>query len=287
MKYLSIICILLMLIACAQPAEEKTPAKELSEQLKEQVEPEVKEEIVAETPEPTKEEAVPEVAEVPEEKAEEPEAIEETVSPSKERTKMYNFLDIFAEKVNSYQFINKGNHYFVKGNRYKVILKIPVIAKEVSFGDIEKRLFYYDTVYVDRATKTAIAYCEGHTSQVNTQCSQLELYDLAYPVPYQDYDVTLPEDWLLSNLDREPKTWDENKYYIENRASITVTFGGDEQLELDFDPGSGLVMRADQKQGDRLISRNDYQDLAINLVRDVDVNHRSKSEIPSEESFYR
>jgi hypothetical protein len=200
---------------------------------------------------------------------------------------MYKFLDIFAAKVNSYEFTYKGNKYYVKGTRYKIILKNPVTVKEVSFGDIKKNLFYYDTVYVDRSTKTAIAYCEGHSSQVNTQCSQLEIYDLAYPATFQDYDITLPEDWLFTYLDKEPSTWDENKYYIQSRASITVTFAGDPELELDFDPGSGLVMRADQKQGDRLVMRHDYEKLAINLAREKDVYHRSKSEIPSEETFYK
>ena len=283
MKYFSAMFMLLILIACVQPAEEKeTPAKELAEQLKEQVtEPVVTEEV--ETP---AEEAEPAEEKV-EETAKEAEAIEETVSPPQERTRMYKFLDIFAAKVTSYEFEYKGDEYYVKGTRYKIILDAPATVKEVSFGDITKRLYYYDTVYVDRATKTAMAYCEGHDSQVNTQCSQLELYDLAYPVPFTDYNIILPEDWLFNYLDTEPTTWDENKYYIESRASTTVTFAGDPELELDFDPSSGLALRADQKQGNRLTARHDYEDLAINLVRDQDVNHRSKSEIPSEETFYK
>lgn len=288
MKYLSlIIAAFLILAACTQPQQE-SKAQELAEQLKEGAsEPEKVEmpevEVIETTPEPTE---APAAEETPE-PITEAEATEETTSPPQERTKMYKFLDAFAGKVTGYEFDYKGDIYSVKKTRYKIVLKTPAIVKEVSFGDIKKSLFYYDTIYVDRASKTAIAYCEGHSSQVNTQCSQLELYDLVYPVTFQDYDITLPEDWLFSYLDKEPKTWDENKYYIESRASITVTFAGDPEVELDFDPGSGLVIRADQKRGNQLVARYDYTDLVTNKVRDFDVEHRSKSEIPSEETFYK
>lgn len=305
MKYLSLIVVsFLILAACAQP-ERESAAKELAEQLKEKAaespqptetpEEAPKQETPEQPAETTEQTETPEQAQtqvtIPEqpvtETLKEAEAMEETVSAAKERTRMYRFLDTFAEKVTSYQFEYKGDNYYAKGTRYKVILHSPTIVKDVTFGDTKKSLFYYDTIYVDRSTKKAIAYCEGHDGQVNTQCAQRELYDLAYPVPFQEYNITLPEDWLFSYLDKEPDTWDDNKYYINSRASITVTFHGDPELELDFDPGSGLVLRADQKLGNQLVKRDDYIDLATNLVRDVDVNHRSKSEIPSSESFYK
>jgi hypothetical protein len=290
MKYLSIIILLIFLTACNAP-EQKTEAKDLAEQLKEQVE-----EKPTETPATTEttEEATPEQQTQPPEPIPEAtpttqtaEAIEETIMPPQQRTKMYQFLDKFAQHVTGYQFEYKGDEYFVKGTRYKIILDHPITVKDVSFGDIKKSLYYYDTVYVERTTKNAIAYCEGHSSQVNTQCAQLELYDLAYPVAYNTYSINLPEDWLLSYLDKQPDRIDENKYYIDSRAAITITFEGEEDLELNFDPSTGLVIRADVKKGDALITRHDYNDLVSNLVRDVDVNHRSKSEIPSNEPFYR
>ncbi len=285
MKYLPlIITAFLILAACELPQTEESKAKELADQLRKQVtETTETTQPIAETPEETPDAPEQEVEETPEES----ESVEETVSPAQERTRVYKFLDIFASKVTSYEFEYKGDEYYAKGTRYKVLLENPVIVKDVSFGDTKKSLFYYDTVYVDRATKTAIAYCEGHKSQVNTQCTQLELYDLAYPVTFKEYDISLPEDWLLTYLDQEPIAWDENKYYINSRASITVRFAGDPEIELDFDPSSGLVMRADQKRGNQLVKRDDYVDLAINLVRDKDVHHRSKSEIPSSETFFR
>lgn len=295
MKYLSFIVVsLLILAACAQP--EPSKAKQIAEELKNQAaeptaEPEVIEAPVAEqnmtaefnettvvTPEPKA------AAEVLKETLT-TDVKEETTSIATGRTKMYRFVDIFAKNVKSYQFINKNNKYFVKGTRYKILLYTPIIVKDVKFGEMQKQLFYYDAVYVDRAAKTAIAFCEGHKSSTNSQCYDMKLYDLAYPVPYKEYDIILPEDWLLSNVNNEPNQLEENKYYVKGRASVFVRFETSPALELSMDPGTGLVMQADLKKGSQMLSRNEYTDLVSNLVRDVDVQHRSREEIPTDESF--
>jgi hypothetical protein len=281
------------LAACA--SQEPSKAKQLAEELKKQP----AESTVAPTAEPTKAPAenvsvnVPIIAtpELPSTNASEmvkslaDDVKEEITAPSQVRTRMYKFLDTFAKNVKSYQFRFKINNYYVKGTRYKIILDSPVIVKYVQFGDLKKNLFYYDTVYVDRAAKTAIAFCEGHESQVNAQCTNLNLYDLAYPVDYKDYDIILPEDWLLSNLDKEPNLFEANKYYVKGRASVFVRFDTSPALELSIDPGTGLIMQAETKNGNQLVSRNEYTGLVSNLVRDVDVQHRSKEEIPTNEAF--
>ncbi len=288
MKYLPFIFALLLLVACA---EKENTAKELAEQLiqePKEVQPTLE---PTATTVPT---AIP--AEQPAETVETPvnlppviskEDIEEVTEPAQDRTKMYRFLDTFAQKVKSYEFGYKTDKYFVKGMRYKIILFKPVIVKDVTFGNLHKSFFYYDTVYVDRAMKNAFGYCEGHQSHVNTQCSQLELYDLAYPVSFKEYNITLPEDWLFAYLDKEPNQMEENKYYINGRASVLAKFTEIPDVEINFDPGTGLVLRVDKKSGSQLLERHDYGDLVANKVRDVDVVHRSKDEIPPYEAFYR
>ena len=278
---------LLILTACA--TQEPSKAKQLAEELKQQAaEPQVKE--TTEEAKPATTEAMPseepKQAEVtqPETKAE---ATEETTSPPQQRTKMYRFLDTFAKNVKSYQFEYKANKYFVKGTRYKIILLTPVIVKYAKFGEIEKNIFYYDTVYLDRATKTAIAFCEGHESHVNSQCTDLNLFDLAYLADYKKYDILLPEDWMFNYLNLDPNQVEENKYYIKGRSSVFVKFNLDPTVELNIDPGTGLILQADQKRGSQLIARNSYDKLVSNEVRDIDVQHRSKSEIPTSEPFYR
>ncbi len=290
MKYLPLIFALLLLAACA---EKESATKELAEQLIQ----EPKEAA------PTLEATAPPVpTEIPAEQPVETVAVEtpvnlppvidigdteEVTTPAQDRTKMYRFLDAFAQKVKSYEFGYKTDKYSVKGMRYKIILFRPVIVKDVTFGNLHKSFYYYDTVYVDRAMKNAFAYCEGHQSHVNTQCSQLDLYDLAYPVSFKEYNITLPEDWLFAYLDKEPNQMEENKYYISGRASVLAKFTEIPDIELNFDPGTGLVLRVDKKSGSQLLERHDYENLVANKVRDVDVVHRSKDEIPPYEAFYR
>lgn len=295
MKYLPlIVAILLVLAACAQETTKDSKAKEIADQLKEQA--------TEEQPETTTQpETTSEIVEIEEKPVEQPpaentttetkeevkeEVKEETISTAKP-TRMYKFLDKFA-KVTGYRFMYKGDRYFVKGTTYKIILNVPRTVKDVSFGDIKKNMFYYDTVYVDRANKNAIAYCEGQTSQLNRQCSQLEIFDLGYPVSFTEYDATLPEDWLFSYLDKEPAFLEENKYHLEGGRIVTLAkFDEIPAVELNIDPATGIVMRADKRKGDILVARYDYEEYAPNVVRDVDVMHRSKSDIPTSETFYK
>ncbi|MEM3154000.1 MAG: hypothetical protein QW165_00330 [Candidatus Woesearchaeota archaeon] len=298
MKYIAFTLFsLLILAACAPTPSGPSEAKQIAEELKKQAEQQAAEPKIEQTIEQpiektlqTTDEPTPEPTPEPTEALKHTlakDVLEETITPAQTRTKMYQFLDTFAKNVKSYSFKHKGNIYNVKGTRYKVILDSPVTLKHVYFGEMPVPLFYYDTVYVDRATKTATAFCEGHKSHVNAQCYGLKLYDLAYPVEFKNYDIILPEDWLLSNLDKEPNQVEANKYYVKGRASVFVRFETNPALELSIDPGTGLIMQADTKKGNQLLSRNEYLELVANKVRDVDVKHRSKEEIPTEEVFYR
>lgn len=214
--------------------------------------------------------------------------VEETVTlPAQYRTKMYQFVDTYAKRVRSYEFFLDKNHYSYKNDKFRVILSTPVQVKDVVFGDLKKSLYYYDTIYVDRVGKTVVAYCEGHEEEVNRQCAELEIYDLAYPLPYTDHNIALPHDLLFRYVDFEPDSLDANKYYIKGRASTTVKFNGNTTIELHIDPETGLPIRFDQLKGSQLIKRTDFEKLASNKIRDVDVLHRSKNEIPSSELFYK
>lgn len=245
---------------------------------------------IAEPAQPAQEPAEPTMSEPESEPMEstmesEPAQVQETITkPAQSRTKLYQFLDTFRERVNGYFFDYNQNRYLVRGTTYKIQLTRPVMVQNVKFGNVSKSSFTYDTVYVDRATKTAVAYCEGHDSEVNRQCERDELLDLAYPVSYSDYDITLPEDWLMTYLDSTPRHIETKKYYIKDRSATTVIIPGIPEVELNFDPSTGLVIRADLKEGNRLSQRYDYERLSTG-VREVDVIHRSKSEIPSEEVF--
>jgi len=212
---------------------------------------------------------------------------EDVVVPAQTRTKMYQFLDTYAKRVNGYEFFIGSDKYSYKNDRFRVILSNAQQVSNVKFGELSKSVYYYDTIYVDRVSKTAFAYCEGHQSTVNRQCAELELYDLAYPLPYLEQNIALPHDWLFQYLEQEPNSLEANKYYVKGRASTTARFNTDPIIELHIDPLTGLPMRVDALKGSVLIKRIDFEKLSSNTVRDVDVTHRSKNEIPSSEAFYK
>lgn len=212
---------------------------------------------------------------------------EDIVVPPQIRTKMYQFLDTYAARVNGYEFFIGSDKYSYKNDKFRVILANAPQVSNVKFGELSKSVYYYDTIYVDRVSKTAFAYCEGHLSTVNRQCAELELYDLAYPLPYLEQNIALPHDWLFQYVEEEPDSLEANKYYVKGRASTTARFNTDPTIELHIDPLTGLPMRVDTLKGSVLVKRVDFEKLSSNSVRDVDVSHRTRSEIPSSEAFYK
>ncbi|MBI4146187.1 hypothetical protein HY489_02510 [Candidatus Woesearchaeota archaeon] len=289
--------ILLILAACAAPeVNEESKAKQLAEQLRQQASEVVAKPTAevqpAQTSEPTAQPATeptpvtPEPVSIPAEQPVAPTAVqEEQTTPAEQSGIMYQLLDTFAKKVTGYQFIRNKDDYLVRGQRAKIKLDKLVLLKNIALPNgTTLGFYYYDTVYVDRTTKTATAYCEGHTDYVNRQCAQYNLYDLPLTVNYSKYNIMLPEDWLFANLNQTPARTEKDKYYVDGRRVLLVAFS---DLELYFDTTNGLPIRADQKSNNALIKREDYESLASNKVRDIDVRHRTKEEIPSSETFYR
>jgi hypothetical protein len=101
-----------------------------------------------------------------------------------------------------------------------------------------------------------------------------------------EQNIALPHDWLFQYLEEEPDSLEANKYYVKGRASTTARFNTDPIIELHIDPLTGLPMRVDTLKGSVLVKRVDFEKLSANSVRDVDVTHRSRDEIPSSEAFY-
>src|SRR3989344_6131361 len=309
MNYLPLILIAL-LIAC-NATQESTGAKELAQQLREQAEIDAAEPVETQIEEQTNSEnttavvqepiaepvpeTAPEPAQTPEIAVAEPEPepsmpIIETIEENEpvERTVLYDFLDTFAKKVTGYQFVYKGDKYSVKGTKVKIVLDEPLVARDLKLNGVRYSLFYYDTIYVDRAAKTAIAYCEGTETELNRQCTQMNLYDVPYAVPFSEFNTVLPEDWLFTYLDQTPARIDADKYIVQGRSAVSLTFrAGDDSTELFFDETIGLPVRAHQLKHGNTVNRIDYEFFSAHKARDVDVRHRSYSEIPSSDYFYK
>lgn len=298
---LAVLTIVLLILAACGTNNSDSAAKDIANELKNQ--PEEVQEVAVESPDV--QEAVQETPTEPESTSNlltgmsavdvtDPSEIpittdveEDVIAPAQTRTKMYQFLDTYAKRVNGYEFYIGSDKYSYKNDRFRMILANAPQISNVKFGELSKSVYYYDTIYVDRVSKTAFAYCEGHKSEVNRQCAELGLYDLAYPLSYLEQNIALPHDWLFQYLEQEPDSLEANKYYVKGRASTTARFNTDPRIEISIDPSTGLPIRVDTLRGSTLIKRIDFEKLAVNSVRDVDVKHRAKNEIPSSEAFYK
>ncbi len=298
---LVVLTAMILLLAACGTDNSDSAAKEIAEELKNQ--PNETQEITVESPEVEEQEISEEPVQEsspspltgmssieitdPSEIPVTTDVEEDVVAPAQTRTKMYQFLDTYASRVNGYEFFIGSDKYSYKNDKFRVILANAPQISNVKFGELSKSIFYYDTIYVDRVSKTAFAYCEGHLSTVNRQCAELELYDLAYPVSYTEQNIALPHDWLFQYVEEEPDSLETNKYYVKGRASTTARFNTEPRIELHIDPLTGLPMRVDTLKGSVLVKRVDFEKLSSNTVRDVDVYHRTRSEIPSSEAFYK
>ncbi len=301
------LALFLFLAACTSPplSNEPTAAQQLAEQLREEAaqpqteeSPVVQEEAtVSETPtsEPTPAPKTIIVSPTPEQTTTVETPITETAivgeeidEPALGHSTMQDLLNIFATKVNSYQFTYNNSKYSVKGHKTKIILAKPLQIREYTWPNgTRKSFFTIDTVYIDRASQTATGYCEGHLSRVNEECDNAQIFDYAYPLPFLAHNILLPQDWLLNWLDKQPTQIEPDKYYVKGRKVTLLRFNeAILRTELSIDSSIGLPVRIEQYDGGKLIYRQDFDYLASNRVRDVDVVHRSKSEIPSDEVFF-
>lgn len=213
--------------------------------------------------------------------------MEKVDESDKVKTKIEELLPRFAQGVKSYSFNYRKNKYYVRGPLMKIVLGDFVYDKDVVVDGKTYKQVYLDAVYLDRGSKRAVGYCEGLIKELKSRCIDLELEDVKFPRLYADYIIKLPEDWLFEFLNRIPHLVEERKYFVESRLTTLVKFiDPDKTIELYFDEAIGLPLRVLVKQGEVVIERYDYEKLVANHVREVDVIHRSASEIPSEEVFY-
>lgn len=305
-KAVTFVIFLVFLAACgpASRSDEPTAAQQLAEQLREEA-ANPTEELTAPPEEPTVTETVeavpeprPETIVVPATPPEQTTTVEtpvtetaivgeETDEPALGHSTMQDLLNIFATKVDSYQFTYNNSKYSVKDHKIKIILAKPVQVREYTWPNgTRKSFFTYDTVYIDRASQTATAYCEGHLERINEECDNTGVFDYPYPVSFLSYNILLPQDWLLNWLDKDPTQIEPDKYYVKGRKVTLLRFNETPlRTELSIDSAIGLPVRIEQYDGGKMIYRQDFDYLASNRVRDVDVVHRSKSEIPTDEVF--
>jgi len=296
-----IVLLAVILIACAP--EKETKAKRIADELKQQEQIEVQEIIEGEQP-PIAEPIQEIEGEQPQltQELENSETLETEQTPEMpaeptdisedERTAVYQFFDKFIKNVDSYQFTYNKHKYFVRDKKYKIHLTKPITIRNANINGKTYTMFHYDVVYLDRISQKAIAYCESIHEELGRQCGKLEIYDIPYLVSYKDYNIILPEDWFYIYLNEDTDKISKGKYTLRGRSVAQAIFDQESPtVEMSFDERTGLALRVDKKrtinEEEILVERFDYEDFAYNSVRDKDIIHRNKDEIPTSEVFYK
>jgi hypothetical protein len=247
---------------------------------------EEKQEIITVEPKQTQEqtEQVEEkTQEKPEDKLEETdletkEESEEEIPPSKTQY----LLDLYTAKQPGYKYICNKEWHKVKDDKIKIELNLPKKYTFVEVKGIRYSVFYIDTVYLDRNTLQAIGYCEQDAT-----CTSGGLLDIPIYVDYNEFKDKTPDEWLKEYAPIEPIAYEANKYYIKGKLTTRATYEiEDGEIRIYYKPRTGLVMRIETQIGEYPTDIIEYFDLTAGTIRDIDVIHRSKSEIPPEETFY-
>lgn len=244
--------VVLFLIACRAPApvvpaEPAVPAEE-------QVVPaEPVEEAVDEEPVP----AVivePGVPEVPINESEE--GVYER--PAEDVPSIPLYLKTFRENVEDYAFTFRSDKWYVKGKNAKVEL-FRILQNEFHAP-------FIDTIYFDLERRTAVGVCEGRDNNIKTQCSLQDVLGKKFSMPYVQFKIKLPEDWLVEFQNYYTSLSDTPRL-VTDRDTVHLKYSTQTRI-VDFfiDPSSGLPIAV--IDGDD--AEYQYNNLAKNQLKPTD-----------------
>ncbi len=177
------------LISCA-PAEEPQPAPPVIEQ------PPAEQPPAAAEEQPPAEQlpAVPQAEEGVYER------------PVEEGPSITKYLNQFRNEVKNYKFTFKNNQWTVQGSNARIDL-FRVLQNQYHAD-------FIDTVYLDLERRTALGVCEGTDDNIKKQCAFRQVLGKKYALPYVQFKMKLPEDWLFDS---------QNMYFSESNTPRLVT----------------------------------------------------------------
>ncbi len=126
--------------------------------------------------------------------------------PVEEGPSIPKYLNQFKNEVTSYSFVFKSDNYLVAGKHARIDL-FRVLQNQYHAP-------FIDTVYLDLERKTAIGVCEGRNDNIKKQCAVQDALGRKYALPYVQFKITLPEDWLVES---------QNLYVTESATPTLVT----------------------------------------------------------------
>lgn len=201
--------------------------------------------------------------------------------PQREKSSIVKQMLAAFSIIESYQFKTPQGVYYVRGDNVRFLPFNAIRKSGVWQGTVRYPEIYIDEVIVDRETKTATGYCTGVASDAEHHCVGLKLYEIPFSLNYTEVAPKLPQDWAEEYLTAEVIDEEYQKYYIKSIETVRVRFK--DGTEMYFLQKAGLPIRIVKGP----LELYAFDDLVINQARPEDVMHRSRSEIPQEELFYR
>lgn len=283
-KIVALIILAVVLSACtAQPPTDETAQEQAIPA--EQAITEEPEKTIEELKEQVKEQVQEQGKQIAERLAQEQEQkiIETVQEPPKlaprDRTTIIEQMQKTASQLESYQYRTSKGSFFVRGDKIRIKLLEPIIKHNFKRADKNYDQVIFDEIIINRADKTATAYCAGFTEGVRLQCENKKLWDLDFPIPYEEVNPKTPEDLTAEYVNEQPTAEEPDKYYINSVLTTRVALKNG--AEIYFYPKAGLPVRVVLGP----LEKVDFEDLVINQVRPEDVTHRSRKDIPSSEIF--
>jgi len=200
----------------------------------------------------------------------------------KDLPETHNFIGKYEAMSNGYKYIYNSAWHKVKDTKVKIELKTPKKYHSIETNNKKYPVFYIDTIYIDRDKKTATGYCEKYR-----ECFSEELLDTPLRLDYSEFKDKTPDEWLYEYADTKPDLFEERKYYVKDKQTSRATYKKEYgELRIYYHPLTGLPVRIETKITSNPMQIQEYFELTAGTVRDVDVKHRSRNEIPPDEVFY-
>ncbi|MBD3361372.1 hypothetical protein GF358_01120 [Candidatus Woesearchaeota archaeon] len=197
-------------------------------------------------------------------------------------TETYQFIEMYEANDLGYQYIYNHNWHRMKDNKIKIELSATKKFYNVRIEGKKYPVFHIDRIYIDRNKQEATGYCEK-----DVNCFAEELTDIPLKLDYAEFNEKTPEDWLYEYGEKQPDLFEERKYYLKSQLTTRAIYQtATGEIRLYYDPKIGLPLRIEEKIEDHPTKITEYFELTAGTVRDVDVIHRNRDEIPPEDVFY-
>lgn len=154
--------------------------------------------------------------------------------PTEEGPSIKKFLDFFRANAKNHKFDYKSDTWVVEGKNAKILL-FRVLQNQYHAP-------FIDTIYLDLERRTAVGVCEGHNQNIRKQCIIRDILGKKYAVPYVQFKITLPEDWLVE-FQNAYATQSETPHLVSDRQTVHLK-AASKTRATDFyiDPAIGLPL---------------------------------------------